>query len=257
MVDEDTDAAGAAQRLGNVVSDRHEWGTRPDFIGPRHELREKLLLSYFLAERPGRVVLNVGAGQGTFTNLLTDRSFEVTSTDVSPTAVAVLRQRVRGTVREADATDLPFADHSVDAVVLGEVLEHIEDDRAALREAARVLRPNGVLALSVPRNPAWFSTSDRWAGHVRRYTRARLLDAVEKAGFEVIRCTPWGFPVSSLYHRTVYERVVRRSSTPPEAKSTARRLQLAILALLLQVDRLFVGVEPGALGYILVARRPR
>ncbi len=75
---------------------------------------------------------------------------------------------------------MPFADGSFDAVVLGEVLEHVEDDRAALQEAARVMTDNGVLAISVPRNPAWFSQSDQWAGHVRRYTRGRLWDPVKQ-----------------------------------------------------------------------------
>jgi SAM-dependent methyltransferase len=232
----------------------HVWGTQPDFVGPRHELREELLLEHVLAAQPGRVVLNVGAGQGTFTNLLADRGFEVTSTDVSPAAVDVLRRRVGGAVEAADATDLPFPDASVDAVVLGEVLEHVDDDGAALREAARVLKPNGVLALSVPRNPAWFSASDRWAGHVRRYTKERLLDAVEGAGFRVVRCTPWGFPFSALYHRTAYEWLLRRSGDSLAANATKRRVALRLLSLLLQIDRRCVGVERGALGYILVAR---
>src|SRR5205085_106539 len=105
-----------------------------------------------------------------------------TSTDLSSAAVAVLRDRVCGTVVEADATRLPFADGTFDVVVLGEVLEHIEDDRAAVAEAARMLKADGVLAVSVPRNPAWFSGSDEWAGHVRRYTRERLVGAVEAEG---------------------------------------------------------------------------
>jgi SAM-dependent methyltransferase len=238
------------------VSDRHVWGTAPDFVGPRHELREDLLLSSLLSAHPGRVVLNIGAGQGTFTNLLTARGFEVTSTDVSPAAVELLRRQVSGPVEAADATALPFADCSVDAVVLGEVLEHIEEDQQALREAARVLRPDGVLALSVPRNPAWFSASDRWAGHVRRYTREQLLSAVRAAGFRVVRCTPWGFPVSSAYHRTVYGWALGRSDSQPSPSSAVRKAGLALLGLLLRIDRRFVGVERGALGYILVARGP-
>jgi ubiquinone/menaquinone biosynthesis C-methylase UbiE len=105
-------------------------------------------------------VLDVGAGSGTFTNILSDRGFEVTSTDVTEDALEVLRARASGTVERADATSLPFAASSFDAVILGEVLEHVENEEAALAEMARVLRPDGVLALTVPRNPAWFSRSD-------------------------------------------------------------------------------------------------
>jgi hypothetical protein len=43
----------------------HTWGTAPEFVGPRHELRERLLLDLFLAASPGPRVLDAGAGQGT------------------------------------------------------------------------------------------------------------------------------------------------------------------------------------------------
>ena len=232
----------------------HEWGTAPDFVGPRHELRESLLLQLFVAAGPGSRVLNVGAGQGSFSRLLEARGFTVTSAEASAKAVEVLRRCTAGKVVEADAAALPFADGTFDAVVLGEVLEHLDDDVAALREARRVLRAGGVIAASVPRNPAWFSSSDRWAGHVRRYTREALLEAFREADLTVEHCVGWGFPVSALYHRTVYERHLDRRGA---ATATARqRPALAVLRAFLQLDRLFVGRERGALGYLILARRP-
>jgi SAM-dependent methyltransferase len=231
----------------------HEWGTAPEFVGPRHELRERLLLDLFLSGSPGRRVLNAGAGQGTFSLRLAERGFDVTSADASPAAVAVLEERVGGEVVQADVTDLPFADETFDAAVLGEVLEHIPDDSAALREVARVVRPEGVLAVSVPADPARYGPSDRWAGHVRRYTRPLLVGACDESGFSVVRCVGWGFPVSALYHRHLYERRLdRQGSASPRRWE---RLALGILSAALQVDRLFVGVERGALGYLLLAKR--
>jgi SAM-dependent methyltransferase len=231
----------------------HEWGTAPEFVGPRHELRERLLLDVFLSGLPGRRVLNAGAGQGTFSLRLAERGFDVTTADASPAAVAVLEERVGGEVVQADVTDLPFADETFDAAVLGEVLEHIPDDSAALREVARVVRPEGVLAVSVPADPARYGPSDRWAGHVRRYTRPLLVGACDESGFSVVRCVGWGFPVSALYHRHLYERRLdRQGSASPRRWE---RLALGILSAALQVDRLFVGVERGALGYLLLAKR--
>ena len=231
----------------------HVWGSAPDFVGPRHALRERLLLRLLLSAQPGPRILDAGAGQGTFSQRLAERGFEVTSADASGAALAVLRERAPGTVVEAEVTALPFPDASFDAVVLAEVLEHVEDDSAALREAARVLKPTGAVAVSVPRNPAWFGPSDRWAGHVRRYTRSALLRACEAGGLRVERCLAWGFPFSALYHRHVYGRLLDRHG--PTAPKRWQRPAVAFLATLLQVDRLFVGIERGALGYLLLARR--
>ena len=121
-------------------------------------------------------------------------------------------------------------------------------------ELARVLRPGGVLAVSVPANPALYGPSDKWAGHVRRYTRPALIEACNVAGFTVHRCLGWGFPFSRLYHRHVYERYLDRHG--PARLGGRRRHLVAAVGALLQVDRLFVGVERGALGYLLLATRP-
>jgi SAM-dependent methyltransferase len=226
----------------------------PDFVGPRHRLRESLLLKTFLSGRPGKHVLNAGAGQGTFSQTLERLGFDVTSVEPSPEAVELLRERVAGPVVCATVEEMGLAAASMDAAVLGEVLEHIEDDRGAVAAVANVLVPGGVVAVSVPANPKYFGPSDRWAGHVRRYTRQRLVDAVTSAGLAVERCDPWGFPVSTLYHRYVYDpRLARRGAAPPGRGSGPA---LTALGLLLAVDRLFVGVERGALGYLLLARKP-
>ncbi|MBM2821297.1 MAG: hypothetical protein HW413_43 [Thermoleophilia bacterium] len=211
-----------------------------------------MLLDLLLTADPGRKVLNIGAGQGSFTRLLEEGGYEVVSSDVSPAAVAVLESRVRGDVVLADMTNLSYPDGAFDAVVAGEVIEHIQDEHKALSEAARVLRPAGVLALSVPAHPSWFGASDRWAGHVRRYTRSTLTCAIEAAGFTLERLRPWGFPMSALYHRAIYD----KRAAALAAEQREHRAALRVLRLALQVDHLFVGVERGCLGYLALARVP-
>ena len=76
----------------------------------------------------------------------------------------------------------PLHDACADVVLALDVLEHIEDDVAALREAARMIRPGGVLIVSVPALPSLWGPQDEVNLHVRRYTRSRLADAFSRSG---------------------------------------------------------------------------
>ncbi len=87
----------------------------------------------------------------------------------------------RSAVMRGDALRLPFADETFDRVVAAEVLEHLRDDRGAMAELARVLRPGGILAVSVPRYwpevVNWALSSEYHSvpgGHVRIYRRSQL-----------------------------------------------------------------------------------
>ncbi|MEO3751001.1 methyltransferase domain-containing protein [Streptomyces sp. B6B3] len=93
-----------------------------------------------------------------------------------------------------DALALPFPDDSFDAVIAAEILEHIPDDKGALAEAVRVLRPGGRLAVTVPRHGperVCWALSDAYheveGGHVRIYRADELLDRLRGAGL-----TPYG-----------------------------------------------------------------
>ena len=92
-------------------------------------------------------------------------------------------------IKQGDALSLPFADGEFDRVVAAEVLEHIPDDTTAIAELARVLRPGGTIAVTVPR---WLPEKVCWAlsdayhevegGHVRIYTGDQLVGRLEDAG---------------------------------------------------------------------------
>ncbi len=87
----------------------------------------------------------------------------------------------------ADVCDLPLPDMSCGAVVSANMLEHIADDRLALRETFRILEPGGTAALVVPYGARLVDYYDRFLGHERRYARHELATKAREAGFEVLR----------------------------------------------------------------------
>jgi SAM-dependent methyltransferase len=94
-----------------------------------------------------------------------------------------------GTALVGDARCLPFESGSFDRIIASEVLEHIHEDRAAIAELARILRPGGTIAVTVPR---WWPELFTWAlsddyhntpgGHIRIYRRSVLTERLEEAG---------------------------------------------------------------------------
>ena len=142
------------------------------------ERYNRFLLGLVLPLARGRRVLDFGAGSGTFAHTLAAQGVEVVAVEPA----SGLREKL--TVRKhADVSEVAAA--SVDLVYSFNVLEHIEDDAAALAQLRRVLRPGGRLLLYVPAFMLLYSEMDRRIGHVRRYRKQALKRLVRAAGFEV------------------------------------------------------------------------
>lgn len=102
-----------------------------------------------------------------------------------------LKQSSVWTLMAADITELPFEDQSFDTIICSEVMEHIHDEKRALAELARILRPGGSLALSVPRywpeKICWqlsYEYCHSPGGHIRIYRKKELLQKVIHLGFK-------------------------------------------------------------------------
>src|SRR3954469_13956066 len=96
------------------------------------------------AARAGAVLLDVACGGGLLAPHLAGLGYRHVGVDLSPTAAPIAREHGVVVVR-GDALALPFPDEAFDAVVAGEVLEHVGDHERAVAEAIRVLRPSGTL----------------------------------------------------------------------------------------------------------------
>lgn len=139
----------------------------------------------------GQRVIEVGCGIGNFTGLLLDREL-VVALDREEACVRSLRERFPGRgnlhVLTCEAGSDAFRDLArfrPDSVVCINVLEHIEDDGAALRAMAEILVPGGVIVLLVPAFDALYGPIDRNLGHYRRYRRGALVGLAHAAGLEI------------------------------------------------------------------------
>lgn len=130
-------------------------------------------------------VLDLGCAFGFATRLLKRRGYDAVGADASPEYIArAKRADPQGTYLLADAGRVPLADASFDGAIFLDVMEHLQDERAALAECARLLKPGGTLVLSVPhRGPlARLDSLNLYAGIVRRTRHGRFPPEIAATG---------------------------------------------------------------------------
>ena len=150
--------------------------------------RNRLLLR-LLARHGGAVrdYLEVGCGTGFVLAAVTQRfpHWRTLGSELLGGSLPFARRRLADTaLLRSDARALPF-EGTIDAIGAYDVLEHIDDDAAALRSLHRALRPGGIAVLSVPQHRWLWSRQDVAAHHVRRYARGELEARLRDAGFGV------------------------------------------------------------------------
>lgn len=146
------------------------------------------LVREFLGNALG-VAADIGCGPGVFIRYMSLRAKHVIGLDVDRDSLGRVKSRhcnLRNVDFAATVVDsLPFPDDLLDTVLFLEVLEHLEDDGAALREIWRVLRPGGKLVVSVPVPPGEVNEDSEW-GHKREgYELPAIVHLLTVSGFEV------------------------------------------------------------------------
>jgi SAM-dependent methyltransferase len=139
------------------------------------------LVELVLRHAPGGRVLDFGAGSGTFAGQIARAGRNVVCMEPDDVLRAMLREAGLAAVGSFEELE----DGAFDYVYSLNVLEHIDDDSAALRDLRAKLRPGGRLLLYVPAFAILYSSMDRKVGHRRRYRRAGLIRLVQEAGYEV------------------------------------------------------------------------
>lgn len=158
------------------------------------------------------------------------------------------------------ATALPFASETFDIAAAFDVVEHCDPEQIAVDELVRVLRPGGRLFLAVPAYQWAWTHFDTDAGHHRRYTRQRLIQAVERSGMSVERAT---YIFTSTFPLFAAERLLRKLRRPaaepdttlPEVSPVVDRL---LMGLCRRDERILRGHDlPFGSSVVLVATKPQ
>jgi SAM-dependent methyltransferase len=136
--------------------------------------------------------------------------------DPSQEAVDFCLQRGLRNVKRAGLEDLPFEKASFDLLLASDVIEHVEDDGAALRELLRVAAPGACLVITVPAYQWMWTEHDVQLHHFRRYTLSQLTERVRSAGWEVSQATYFNtvlFPIVAAARVTERLREKRAGSS--------------------------------------------
>lgn len=191
-------------------NDYKQGNTTKDFwFRGKHDLIEGFLthLDPFTSPGPNKI-LDVGGGTGGDLEVL-GKFGDVTLVDIHPEALAAVPDHLVAEKRQADICNLPYEDNTFDFAVSFDVFEHIEDDAKAVSEIYRVLKPGGILLMTVPAFPFLFSSHDVALEHKRRYTMKAIKQLLSP--FRDLRLYYWN---SLLFFPGAVIRIFRKTKKP-------------------------------------------
>lgn len=245
---------------------------------PRYLMRRARIFD-LMEGRPAGRLLETGPGAGTLLIEFSRRGFECEALESSEQARALANKLISASGLTAPVHPMPQHgwEGRFDYLFSFDVLEHIEDDKAALTCWASWLKPGGTLLLSVPARKKLWTAGDEWAGHFRRYEWVQLTALLEHAGFEIEVFECYGFPLTnlseqvsalaakkSIHHQTVSGETDRKANNDrsgierqphirvfPLLGSAAGRLALRLA---FATQKLFLNKDWGS-GYIVRARK--
>jgi len=195
---------------------------------------------------PPAEFLEVGCGTGNVVSFMGSKGYTATGCEFYAEALQLAWpgfRRVHG-----DASNLPFSPESFDIVGLFDVIEHFQDDSMILREAARVLRKDGIMTVSVPAREELWSRADEISMHKRRYTIDGLKKLLRESDLEVLLME---YMFMGLYIPTKYSRSrnIERESNPFKIGGIVNRFFKSYFG----SERLISRVLPPPIGTSLIA----
>lgn len=216
------------------------------------------LVEKYAGRAGGLKILDAGCGTGLLAKKI-KKYGDVAAVDISPYAVKLAK--IRGVpARQASVDKLPYKNNAFDLVVSVDVIYHRRvDDKKALAEFFRALKPGGVLILRVPANK-WLGTLHDEHVHTReRYSKENLKEKLESAGFEIEKLSFVNLSLVPLVlGRRVWEGIMKpRGSASAVSKFPWVLNSLLSFLLSLEAGFLREGNLPLGIGLVAVCRKPR
>ncbi|MFQ5415550.1 MAG: class I SAM-dependent methyltransferase [Myxococcota bacterium] len=236
-------------RLLDRIEAEHWW-----FVGKRLILRAVLE-----DEVRGDRMLDLGCGTGGVIRDWMDdrRCFGI---DRNQLALAICARNGIDRLVRGDLTTLPFRAGSFDAVLLMDVIEHLDDDAAFLRTASELCAPGGRVVVAVPAYQALWSQHDVTFEHRRRYSAKQLVAVVRQSGLEPERLTYTNsllFPVAAIWRLASYRLGLGRVAPKHDFWPIPRWLNRILVRLYVLEARLLKRFDlPFGISVLCVARRP-
>jgi SAM-dependent methyltransferase len=177
-----------------------------------------LSLERYLRDGTG-TILEIGCSSGYLLPLIRERfpRAAVMGGDVVKLPLLKLAEKMPDLpLLRFDLTRCPLPDQCVDAVVMLNVLEHIDKDGAALKQVHRILKPGGILVAEVPAGPQLYDYYDQYLRHYRRYDRGTLVEACAKANLLALEVSHLGFWLYPAFW--IVKKMNRRNRPQTEAE---------------------------------------
>lgn len=153
-------------------------------------------------------ILNLGAGTGDDLEIL-NRFGEVYLIDIDKRALDLVPEGLCKEKKVCDACELRYPNNFFDVVVSFDVLEHIENDKIAIKEVRRVLKKRGYFIFSVPSFPSLYGSHDKALNHKRRYSKKQLRKLL--SNFKIVKISYWNF---FLFAPLAFIRILNKNSLP-------------------------------------------
>ena len=186
--------------------------------------------------------IDIGAGNGLVLRFFKDRGFEVTGMELSQELCDAMKKNpqmrgievVQGNITEKKGSE------NFDYVLASDVIEHIEDDRKALKNLFSFVKPGGLLILTIPAHSHLFGKRDKAWGHHRRYDKKVLLDKLSILQGKVEFITYWN--LSGYFPYLISEKVLRKpiNESMRHSQSFVSRMVRKIIELELRTEE-FLG----------------